>query len=329
MPILPPPQIPVEPPARAPEFDPLLAFPELAALRESVRRSSWEEVAAFFDALTDPADRSFAIRVVTETPEVGGFLQRAVAAHPGSTLPRVLQGGYYVHQAWEARGSSLAKYVSAEDFAVFRRRLGIADKLLGQVTAEEPGNTDAWRLRLPVSRGLQQGTDRTRRHYLRLAAHDPHDYPAQSQLLQHLLPKWAGSWEEAFTFARQCRLVAEPGSLNPVVLAEVHLERRFNVGGEQDPAHLRRPEVVAELVDAAEHSVLHPDFRGGYHSIAAHGHFAAAFGLAGEHALAAPHFRALNGYASEFPWIDLRSLTSPGRGTAYRRLRRLAARAAR
>ncbi|GAA2116856.1 hypothetical protein GCM10009759_62720 [Kitasatospora saccharophila] len=242
------------------------------------------------------------------------------------------QGGHYIHLAWEARGGGLAKDVSAdgvaaEGVAAFHRRLGIADKLLGRVVSEDPGTTDARRLRLNVSRGLQQGADRTRDHYLGLAAHDPHDYVAQSRLLQPPLPKWGGSWDEAFAFARQCRLVAEPGSLNPVVLAQAHLERRLNVGGEKDPAHLRRPEVRDELAGAARESVLHPGFRGGYRSVEAHGHFAAVFGSAGEHALAAPHFRALNGYAGEFPWALLRSLTSLGRGTAYKRLRRRAARA--
>ncbi|WP_189278344.1 hypothetical protein [Kitasatospora griseola] len=327
MSILPPPSIPAEPPARAPEFDPLVAFPDLAALRDSVLQMRWEEVTAFFDALADPADRATAIRIAAETPDVGGFLQRTAAAHPGSALPRVLLGNHYIHLAWEARGAARAKYVSAENFTLFHRRLAIADKLLAEVTAEESDNTDAWRLRLITSRGLQRGIDQTRLRYRKLAVHDPHDYIAQSQLLQQLLPKWGGTWEDAFAFARQCRHIAEPGSLNPVVLAEVHLERWLNVGSGKDPAHLRRPDVITELVDAANHSVLHPDFRGGYQSIEAHGHFAAAFGLAEEHALAAPHFRALNGYASEYPWAYLRSLTSPGRGTAYKRLRRRAAKA--
>ncbi|MGW4809658.1 hypothetical protein [Kitasatospora sp. NPDC004272] len=111
------------------------------------------------------------------------------------------------------------------------------------------------------------------------------------------------------------------------MLAQAHLERRLSVGGEKDPAHLRRPEVRDELAGAARESVLHPGFRGVRRSVEAHGYFAAVFGLAGEHALAAPHFRALNGYASEFPRALLRSLTSLGRGTACKRLRRRAARA--
>ncbi|MFF0391130.1 hypothetical protein ACFYS8_20955 [Kitasatospora sp. NPDC004615] len=323
----PPPSIPAAPPARSPEFDRLKAFPELAALRESVQQQRWEQVAAFLGGLTDPADRATAAYVVAETPDAGAFLQRMTAEHPGSTLPRVLHGCYYVHQAWEARGAARAKNVDAESFGLFHRRLKIADKLLAEVVAEEPGNADAWRLRLTTARGLELGIARARTRYERLAAHQPHDYAGQSQLLQQLLPKWGGSWDAAFAFARECRGVADPGGLDPVLVAQAHLERWLNVGGDKDPAHLRRPEVVAELVDAARASVLHPEFRGGYSAIEAHGLFAAVFGLAEEHALAAPHFRALNGYASEHPWAYLRSLTSLGRGTAYKRLRRRALRA--
>ncbi|MFJ1751331.1 hypothetical protein [Kitasatospora sp. NPDC088134] len=327
--ITPHPQPPTEPPARIPEFDLLKAFPDLAALRDSAEQRRWEETAAFFAALTDPADRSTAMAVLPRTPETGAFLQQVAADRPGETLPLVLQAHRYVRLAWEARGNGRAKYVSAEQAVVFRRRLTVADKLISEVLTRVPDNTDARRLSLITSRGLGLGLTRTRARYDCLAEQDPHDYEAQSQLLQQLLPKWGGSWNAAFAFARQCRAAAPAGALDPALLAQAHIERWLNVGGKKDPAHLHRPETVDELVDAARASVLHPDFRGGYRFLEAHGLFAATFGLAGRHDLAAPHFHALNGYADEAPWDYLRSLTSIRRSTAYRRLRRHALRAER
>ena len=309
-------------PARIPEFDPIAPYPELAALRADVLRGDWTRVSAFLTGLDDGSDRHKAVWIVAETPAAGPFLAGAAAEHGDDPLARTVLAAHHIHLAWEARGDTVAKYVTQEGAEGFHRHLHIAEDLLGALAAEHPEETSAGALRLTTARGLSLGTDEAMRRYRQLAEHDPQHRPGQTQLLQALLPKWGGSWKASFDFARECMAGARPGGLGAVLVADLHIERWLNVGGRTDSAHMRSPEVVAELTAAAEASVLHPDFASRYHLVEAHGHFAAAFGLGRQYRLAAPHFRAMNGYATESPWAYLRGLTALGEGTAYKRLRR-------
>jgi hypothetical protein len=125
-------------------------------------------------------------------------------------------------------------------------------------------------------------------------------------------------------FARDSFRAAPPGSLQGALVAEAHYERRFEFdAGAERKEYLRRPEVMRELVEAAEASVLHPAFRRRYGWVGAHGYFAVIFSLAGEHARAAAHFQAMNGFASEYPWSQFAD-----KAATYRKYRDLALAAA-
>ncbi|GAB3826269.1 peptidase M16 family protein [Dactylosporangium cerinum] len=60
-------------------------------------------------------------------------------------------------------------------------------------------------------------------------------------------------------------------------------------------ALLRAPATVAQIHQVADLTVRHPAFQPGYRFYTAHDYFAMLFSLAGDHAAAAPHFRALAG----------------------------------
>jgi hypothetical protein len=129
----------------------------------------------------------------------------------------------------------------------------------------------------------------------------------QARLLQQLCPKWSGSWEAAHGFARECLLNSPEGSLSGGLVAEAHLERWLDLpsAGSERTDYLRRPHVHAELVEAAERSVLHPYYRPAYGWVTIQGVFAALFSLIGDTARAAAHFRALGNLASDYPWSYL------------------------
>lgn len=285
-----------------PTFDETAPFPEVKRWRAAVAAGDWPTLAATIAALPDADSRNFAVRAIGRTTGSEGFLSR-VAAQTGDTLALLLLASRQVEMGWAARGARSAKATSRGQFARFHEHLAEAERLLVEVTAREPGNAPAWDLRIMTARGLQMGQAEAWRRYQQVAAHEPHHYPAQAQMLQQLAPKWGGSWDDMYGFARDCAAAAPPGAVNPVLVAEAHLERWLNAPGTpQYTKAVRTEQVRAELSEAAHKSVLNPAVRRDYRYYTAHSTFALAFTVAGTWSTAAPHFRAAGRYHSGIWW---------------------------
>ncbi|MFJ8765958.1 hypothetical protein [Streptomyces clavifer] len=292
---------PTAPPMHA-EFDPCVNIPSLADLRAAVRDNDWARTEAYFDFLDDESDRAIASGLFHDLGSSERFLERAVAENPGSPLARTLLAVRYVYVGWDIRSSYRAEHVSRDQFQEFHAWLRRAEGLLIDVCAEYPTYALAWAARLNTARGLELGGSEVRRRYERLAEHHPHHIYAQTSLLQQLCPKWGGSWEEAFEFARGCLRSAPAGSPAGRLVAEAHLERWLDDSGDNHSTYLRSAEVRDEIMAAADASVKHPDYRPGFHWVGDHNDFAGALSLGGHHREAAPFFRTLGDRATESPW---------------------------
>lgn len=288
--------------AAALSFDRAAAFPEVQAVQAWCRQGDWDALARHFAQLPTADAVYFTAGVVGGLPGVMTFVGEVAQAQPSAVLPKLLLAARAVELAWEARTATRAAHVSREQFHEMHQYLRFGEERLLEVTAREPDNGAAWALRITNARGLQLGQAEARRRYDRLAKHHPHMFFAQAQLLQQLCPKWSGSWEAAFGFARQCAAAAPEGSLNGALIPEAHAEYWLSLRGGERDVYLRWPEVQREVAEAALRSVLHPAFRPTYGWVGAHSHFAWVFSLAGDHRRAAVHFRALGGLADRYPW---------------------------
>ncbi|MFI9388905.1 hypothetical protein [Kutzneria sp. NPDC052558] len=279
-------------------FDQAAAFPELVELRESTRAADWTAIELFFAGLSDVDMTVYAVKVVADVAGAEEFLEQL----PPSPLARRLLAARHVSKAWEVRSAKRARHVTRDQFEGMHELLRRAEPILIELTAEDPADVVAWAFRLNTARGLQLGQSEARRRYDRLARVAPHCFAAQSRLLQQLCPKWSGSWEAAHSFARQCLDAAPPGSLSPAVVGEAHLEHYLDLEGSDRGRYLAKVSVQQEIRAAADKSVLHPGFFGGYHWPQAHGVFAVLFAEMGDHRRAAAHFEALGDAGSEYPW---------------------------
>ncbi|MDX3307712.1 hypothetical protein ACWGH3_22760 [Streptomyces sp. NPDC054884] len=286
----------------APTFDPYDNTPELIPLRTAAQAGDWPAVRDCFAGLGSVDRLASAAGLLADIAGVEGFLERAAAESPADPLPRTLLAERYVYIGWDIRSGTRAKYVSQDQFSQFHDWLRRAEQLLIEVCAEQPSYALAWITRLTTARGLQLGQAEARRRYDRLSAHHPHQYRAQSQLLQQLCPKWGGSWEAAHGFARECATGAPDASNSAAVVALAHIEHWLDLPSGEDAAYLRSVPVRDDLRFAAQVSVLHPDHRPDWNSVGAHNAFAFAFSLGGHFADAAPHFAFLGNRATENPW---------------------------
>lgn len=275
------------------------AFPEVRGWRLAARAGDVGTLEKIYRELPDEASRSFAVSTFAAAANVEE-LGRAAAAPAATVFTQLLYAAGLVHAGWEIRSAKRARYVSQEQFAAFHDHLRRAEQILIDVTAREPEHSAAWRQRLVTARGLELGQSEARRRYQRNAAYHPDHIGCEMQLLQQLCPKWGGSWEAAFGFARERAATAPEGSPSAVLVAEAHLEQWMD--DKDARGRIRQPDVQSEIADAAHRSVLSPHYRRDYAWVTAHSTFALAFSLGGNDAAAAPHYAALGDVYSEHPW---------------------------
>ncbi|MEV8513516.1 hypothetical protein [Dactylosporangium sp. NPDC051484] len=283
------------------DFDPAGPYEELRELRRAVTRRDWPAIAGLFERLDDPNDHEFAARLVADVADSEGFFGEAAQREPG-TLARTLYGTRLISAGWDVRTGARATDVSRSQFAAFHDYLRRAERVLIDITAEEPANSTAWVARIKVNRGLELGQNEARRRYDRLSRFVPHLYIAQANLVQQFCKKWGGSVEKVRAFGVECMRSGPDGSLASLALVEAHLEIAFEVGHGERAGYWQRPDVRAEIEEAANRSVRHPAFRAGYRALTAHNLFALAFNQLGDHAAARHHFMAIGNHGSGFFW---------------------------
>ena len=283
-------------------FDSIDNVPEFAGLRDALRAGDWPAADSALAALP-PDEAAYALEMAAEMDGVERVLEDAVAANPESASARTALARRCIFLGWEIRTHARAEDVSAEQFEAFRSWLVRAEQLLIDACAVDASYVPAWGTRVLTARALEVGAAESRRRYERVRRLSPHDFPAQAHMLQYLLPKWAGSEEEAHAFARDEAAAAPPGSHSGALVPIVHIERWLDLdAGQPGAAYMAQSAVVDELRDAAARSVLHADDVGGPLGVQAHSAFAMAFWLADRHDLAAVHFAALGDRATDFPW---------------------------
>lgn len=275
-------------------------YEELAELAEIVTERAWDELEEVMADLVE-ADPSGATSAAWALLDFHG-VDALVDAHLGtSRLARTLRCHRGVVEAWEIRTHLRASEVSAEQFEAFGARLAQVETELIDLAAQDPSDPLVATLRLTTARGLGLGASEGERRYRRVAAISPDNASAQSSYLQFVAPKWYGSTEQMFAFAREAVASAPLGSHAGILIAEAQLEQWLELG-EGGGAYLADEAQRAELVEAEEVSVFHSDYEEGLHWVSDHSTFALVHSLAGRYAAAATHFEVLGDLGSTGGW---------------------------
>ncbi|WIM98348.1 hypothetical protein ACTOB_001946 [Actinoplanes oblitus] len=284
-------------------------YPEVAALRAGLAARDWAACRAVLDHVAPGVRSDLLAGGSGVDPE---FLTAVLRYAPDDADAAVLLAWHHITEGWRVRGESFAAYVDPAAWPVFHDRLRRAELVLMEAAARHPGDPAVWRSRLTTGRGLGVGPGEIRRRYARLSAIDPHHLGGQRDLLQSLCPKWGGSWDEASRFALDAMRAAPAGGQHGTLVAELHLERWLDLiadgaGPESDRAigYLISGPVLGDLKEAAQRSVLHPDYRRDFGWVHAMSLFAMLFSLTGNAPAAARLFTELGPYASRSPWDRL------------------------
>ncbi|MEE1792774.1 hypothetical protein PUR28_18750 [Streptomyces sp. BE308] len=276
--------------------------PDARRVREAAEAGDWATVRDVLDARPESEDRTGLLWAVGDVAGTERWITDVVAAEPQAPLPRLVAAVRHISWAWEARTGARASHVSQEQFQLFHDRLATAETWLYEVAECEPGWTSPWYALQVTGRGLQVEADVARRRFEAAVRRDPHHLGAHQQRLQQVCEKWGGSHEDMHAFARASAFAAPGGALLGQLVAVAHLEHWLALDSGPDFRYIGRPEVVASLAEAADHSIRHPDFVRGRGWLQVYNTFAMAFSLAGDVASARECFRATEGRVTEFPW---------------------------
>ncbi|MFB9368284.1 hypothetical protein ACWCYY_30045 [Kitasatospora sp. NPDC001664] len=293
---------------QVPTLDPALGDPrlrELLRLAEAAAAdgaAGWAVLRAELAAVQDQAELTRLIDLVTDAEGLERTLDAASAADPADSLTLLVSGARQVAWAWEARTGARAQHVSEEQWKLFGERLEKAEEQLLEVAEREPGWLAPWYFLQVSGRGASLGQAVVRARFDAAVRRHPFHRASYTQQLQQTCRKWGGSHEQMHAFARSSMLAAPVGSRLAELVVLAHLEHWLDLESGEDSQYLGSRQVVAELREAYERSVGHPDYRREPGWQGAHNTFAMALAMVGEKFYARRLFEELDDAVTEFPW---------------------------
>jgi hypothetical protein len=157
---------------------------------------------------------------------------------PTNLQAQVLDGQFYVNNAWNARGSDVAGTVSSEGWRLFAERLARADSILSTLYSQAPQEPGTPSTMMTVTLGEQLPRDQMELWFQRGRQVDPDNFALYMQKRWYLLPRWYGSDEDVWSFGMECAQSSNWQAKIPLILVEGIRDR-----AENDPQVYAQPEI--------------------------------------------------------------------------------------
>ncbi len=157
-----------------------------------------------------------------------------IGQHQNSAIAYIIRGSFYISYAWEARGGGWAKNVKAEAWTKFYERLNYAQTDLDKAHELDPQNPHAARQIMKFNQVISNSSQKGELLFEQIIGRAPTFYFAYRSKLENLMPKWGGSWEALFQFARETEKNAPPRTLLPFILVKAHEEAAARSGNKKE-----------------------------------------------------------------------------------------------
>lgn len=173
------------------------------------------------------------------------ILNEWLTQYPSSHFANACLGKVYINYAWNARGRGFASTVIEEGVKLYRERLLTAKEYLEKAYSLNRSDPFVPAYLITVAMGLSLEREEMEKQFKRAILADPADHLVYSTKLAYLMPKWHGSEEEMFSFAREAVKRAPPGSRIPGVLLDAHWEMFFR--SDSKASYFKNPVVWKEM----------------------------------------------------------------------------------
>ncbi len=154
-------------------------------------------------------------------------------------------GIVYIDLAWYARGGGYANTITEVSGRIFKINLLSARHHLEKAYSLDQSDAAVPAKLITVATGLGLDRNEMERQFQRAISADPTDHQAYFNKLMYLMPKWLGSKEEMFSFARESVRKAPPKTRIPMVLPVAHWEMYLRSEG--DASYFRDPKIWKEV----------------------------------------------------------------------------------
>lgn len=207
--------------------------------------------------------------------------------------------------AWEARGASAGDLVGDGQAASFLSRLPVARDAILECLHADRRDASLVPWLMACARGLED-LNLASRAMAECLKRSPDLRAAYSSMLLVLTPKWLGSHDAMFDFARETCAQAPAESGASVVLVEAH----YYTAEELDPFgpdvanYWRKPEVVSDVLVANERCSLSGFV--GMPGIRLRQWLAYALWRSGQFQQARVHFEQIGSVSNYYPWRCMR-----------------------
>lgn len=201
-------------------------------------RVAWESAIATMSGKVDARDVRYlweAVDDVFRAAPVAGKLEFCKAVEGSKDadpwVVNLLYGIYEVKAAWEARGSGWANTVTPEGWKGFYAHLGKARDHLAKAQQIHPEFPEAATQMIAVAMGAGGGelNEKTRDWFDKGVTAQLDYFPAYSDYVYSLYPRWGGSHQEMFRFGVECMLTERYDTYVPyrlmVVLETINADR--------------------------------------------------------------------------------------------------------
>lgn len=223
-------------------------------IAKSIRAGEWSVAAAAYRGL--PAGRRrLALQAALAGMDVGR-LRDWIAAQPEEAVARLAAGIRHLDLAFEARGTGWSETVTATGIVGFYEHLSIAHELLESAAVDPDCSCEAHLRLIGCKLGMSAAIDSFWPHFIKALKNQRTDLAPHTSMINVLTPKWLGSSELMFDFARRSVRDISDGCALWGLVANAHIEESREMERDDEAPqgaslqYLRSDPVIAELDEA-------------------------------------------------------------------------------
>ena len=205
-------------------IDPTFGNGEARHARDELARGSYRPSSLLLQGTREPHLREFYVRSLQEWTGHPFVFETWKREEPDEPSAWLVSGAHLVDWAWQARSRDLTKDVDPQARATFQERLRLAAEDLDRSAGMDLQDPTPHAFQLRVAIGLGRPPEATRKIFDEAVGRCPDHYLAHESMVSYYSPRWHGSPEAMFRFAREVAGNAPEGSLLPAMIVQAHVE---------------------------------------------------------------------------------------------------------
>lgn len=184
------------------QLKPAFGSPKYQALLKVVKKRQWDVAHRTIEGLS-PEERELYLDALSDEKLKPQFFESWLQAMPESTWAFTVYGDSCVKWAWDARGSGTADTVSDASAMLFFERLNMSAIAYEHAMSLDDTNPEPYAGMLIVAKGLSFDDESKWELFVQLVKRNPDHSAGHISMLDAINPKWGGTEEEMFQFARR------------------------------------------------------------------------------------------------------------------------------